>query len=692
MAGNNEVLVLAIEIIDPDESATQALADSQIEPIKTDSGVAFAYDEKDTELFDDLAEDELLTIQLGLINVNDGNYYESPVLTHMLAQAMGDDVDDDDIDPSILPELGEVIDSNEETISKEKERVIQEYYYAAGTNSESSQTSEVSSESVYDPSTNTFSEPSQIGNEYNADGSGDSRPDTLSPSTSGDDGAKLNINSESTGSTNEKETPQVTSSTDIADEVSAAPDTLLRLAAERWLNSAHEELPAFDAMTHQQLQRQLVNAEASLDKNRNDSIFKIYNRYKDRLPELEKLFEVEFKGNKKAHEDALANINSNEEKDVKQLTATRNKDYDAGKEKWIQSQRQTLDEQYDAEHRESFNQALNVDINNIHAQAEAQRHEEERKYSKFKADQKEQYIETHLSQVDVSDVVDDFNELVNQENTKLIAEAKKIAVKVKELSDKYDELISKEKEKAKSLENQLKTLKETYNQQLSAETETASNEKTADLSSRIKQLSEQLQEAHNTIDKLSEANDVLNGNKRESNSKIQDLNAQVQSLIKQLNQEKSMANDSQERINQLTQQNQQLQQLVNNQANIALQSHNSALNSDQQIQQPKKNSIVGTIISVILAIVAIAGLAIGGTAMYMHMHSSQEQSKQQASTVTQPTVSDKINSNPTYKKGDSWTYRNSKDNRNYTVTMDNARTGHYTDKDGQQHTVTLLNQ
>ena len=93
-----------------------------------------------------------------------------------------------------------------------------------------------------------------------------------------------------------------------------------------------------------------------------------------------------------------------------------------------------------------------------------------------------------------------------------------------------------------------------------------------------------------------------------------------------------------------------------------------------------------------MGIVAGVLIATGLVTAYMAWHgqnNAKSDTSQQTIQVTPKAATASSSSNQQYKKGDTFNYHSNKDNKDYTVTMDNSTQGHYTDSKGNYHQVTL---
>lgn len=720
---NLNALKLAINIINADDQVIDSLKDANLQTHKTSDGIAFAYDSDAYDTYDELADDTLPTIKLGFINDDDDEYYDQPSLTHTLADYMG--VDDDDIDLSSLPDIADFTQEHQDDIDSARQALIKKYYsddtdnYGGNDNSTSdqgtrslvndnSQVSEVDSALHYDPSTATFSSSANSSQPANSYSQVQAQPapavNNNVPDDWGVDAEKADNDQENDSDNNPsfaEKLPTVNGDSSIQPK----PSKWLDVAREMFADADHTEMVEFDENTRKQLQPQIIAIEKNIADGRGAGVTRIYQRIKDKLPELGKAFEADFKESVDKHNDAMSIIDANEKDDIARVTKQSQEKYDTKREEYIASQHDSLGAKYDAENKDNYTKALNAEINKIRANSEALRHQENSKFEKFKQTEKERYIENEIRKnLNIDDVISDFNKLMNADMKTLTDESTHFADRVGVMTKQIVDKLTTAKNEAESWKNKYNSLNDSYTKQVEA---TATERTNSNLSVIRNELNHKTQELNSRI----QENATLKGALQSEQKKRRDLDGVVRQYKAQL---ELLKNHPVQTTNgyypqmitagpmQIPSQPQQPQMpQPSTQQTQAPTPQKQSEPESRADQKTKRHG--GRIVATVFGALAIVSLCVGGTAMAYQHHDSAVRTEQQSSssavssstpsstqTSTQPSVASD-NSVKKYKAGDTWTYHNKDDNKNYTVTMDNATTGHYTDRNGQQHTVTLNN-
>ena len=734
---NSNALKLAINIINADDLVTDSLKDGNLQTQKTNDGIAFAYDPDAYDTYEELADDTLPTIKLGFINEDDGEYYDQPNLTHDLAEYIG--VGDDDIDLSVLPDLADFTQAQQDDIDSAHQALIKKYYnydendYLGDADSNSqapqtlvgdsnSQVNEVESALNYDPSTATFSSSATSSQPANTYSQTEAKPAPVATSSAPNDwsapgeSADAQASETDNGSSFADKLPAVNGDNSIQPK----PSKWLDVAREMFADADHTEMVEFDENTRKQLQPQIIAVEKNIADGRGAGITRIYNRIKEKLPELGKAFEADFKGSADKHNDAMSIIDVNEKDDIERIKKQFQEKYENKRENYITSQHDTLAAKYDAENKDNFTKALNAEINKIRANSEALRHQEKSKFEKFKQEEKERYIENEIRKnLNIDDVISDFNKLMNADIKTLTDESTHFADRVGVMTKQIVDKLTAAKNEAESWKNKYNSLNDSYTKKVDA---TVSERTNQSLSVIRQELDQKTQE----LNSRAKENATLKGALENEQKKSRDLDSVVRQYKAQL---ELLKNHPVQAANGYYSQNMmaagpmqipsqpQQPQMAQPQPQTPAQSQpqpQTPAQSQPQPQAHRESSVTetradqkskhrgGRIAASVVGALAIISLGVGGTAMVYQHHESEVRTEKSSSssvasssasstqTSTQPSVASD-NSAKKYKAGDTWTYHNKDDNNNYTVTMDNATTGHYTDKNGQQHTVTLNN-
>lgn len=708
------MLKLAVEIHDPDDDVRSILTDGGLELIETNNGVAFEYEKADYQTLDDLSEVVTTSVfTLGIGNFEDSNYYDRPELTQIVADANAVDVDE--LDFSMLPDLSAIVSDNMLAINKARKEIGEKYYYIAGTsqeatgapesdsNSEDGQTTEDNSETpgidlskahdVYDPESGTFRREVTVPMPETQ-----AEPANDVPSFEPEPDDEPNQGEQSNGSQSVKYIPE--------------PDELLSKAAKMFTNADRSELPAFDEFTRKENMKEIVDAETRIEFARNDATQKIWDRLKGEKPKVEEAFEKSFQDSTDKHEATMKTIDDNEQVQIERLRDSRQKEYEGARADYVASQKQALEDAYDAKNLDNYHARLDADINKIKADTEALRHKEEKKFNDFKQEEKGKYVNAELSKVDIADVLEEFDQLVAQQVKLLMDSGEEFKGQVAKITAEMRSKMQQALDEAQNAKSQLANFKESYDTSLQAQVDSQVKDKTETFDAKIDAANHQLETAEKRADNYQAQVEKLQ-------AEIRNIDASQSQLKNQLELANKARETAEAKRSELEKRNETLQGQLENTQDAIVHAQENTLKTAKAtqglrqspvvVQQPapvrpveeKKSHTGGIVAGVIVGMVAALGIGMGGTYAIMHSENSNannnvrtEQSSAKSASnssaastpsVNNSSVTDKVAS---YKAGDTWTYRAS-DGKDYTVTMDNATTGHYTSADGQQHQITI---
>lgn len=612
---------------------------------KTEDGYAFAYDEDNNSFYEEF-EDYAGIIKLGIYHQQDNMFYKNDHLTEILAEE--NDTPIEELDLTFIPDLQDFIDEHDAEIEEEIDKVKDKFYAhlkIGEDNLESSGTPEDSDSS----STTSYSI-----NVPEDEGAGEELTSMIN--------SKNQSNSNETEVNNDPNSVPETQQNMVV--VSGSPDRaqrqtpdgnidpLLTLAADIFENTEQIALPQYDKYTQVQLQKEILAAENKINDARDSAIFAIRDTLAANRETIEEAFENKFSSYKDKHEKTIQVIENNEKTKIEELRQTESQIYDQAKGAFIESQRAALADKYDQEHLAAYQQDLLQKEQNLKAEFAGQMVKENERYNDHYYRQKGKFLENNFRKIDFKNIFDSYQNIVLEQRDMLSEHATQfvdqVALVARDLEQQRDNAI----EEAKKHKQRADVLEDTMNSKVELLADEKATKRTQEYLEKNVSLQKSLQESQEVARKERERADSM----FENNKKIQ------------------MVNDV------LSKQNQT--QVANTVP---------ATPTAAPVQKEEKTSTkskAGVITSIILGVVAIVGIAVGGTTLVLnHQRSvSQPQVVQTQSSSTSSVVSA---SSSSYKKGDKWTYHNTKDGKDYEVTMDNETTGHYTDGDGNQHQITL---
>lgn len=612
---------------------------------KTEDGYAFAYDEDNNSFYEEF-EDHAGIIKLGIYHQQDNMFYKNDHLTEILAEE--NDTPIEELDLTFIPDLQDFIDEHDAEIEEEIDKVKDKFYAhlkIGEDNLESSGTPEDSDSS----STTSYSI-----NVPEDEGAGEELTSMIN--------SKNQSNSNETEVNNDPNSVPETQQNMVV--VSGSPDRaqrqtpdgnidpLLTLAADIFENTEQIALPQYDKYTQVQLQKEILSAENKINDARDSAIFAIRDTLAANREAIEEAFENKFSSYKDKHEKTIQVIENNEKTKIEELRQKESQIYDQAKGAFIESQRAALADKYDQEHLAAYQQDLLQKEQNLKAEFAGQMVKENDRYNDHYYRQKGKFLENNFRKIDFKDIFDSYQHIVLEQRDMLSEHATQfvdqVALVARDLEQQRDNAI----EEAKKHKQRADVLEDTMNSKVELLADEKATKRTQEYLEKNVSLQKSLQESQEVARKERERADSM----FENNKKIQ------------------MVNDVLSKQNQT-----QVTNTVPATPTVA---------PVQKEEKTSTKSKAGVITSIILGVVAIVGIAVGGTTLVLnHQRSvSQPQVVQTQSSSTSAVVSD---SSSSYKKGDKWTYHNTKDGKDYEVTMDNETTGHYTDGDGNQHQITL---
>lgn len=612
---------------------------------KTEDGYAFAYEEDNNSFYEEFADYDGI-IKLGIYHQQDNMFYKNDHLTEILAEE--NDTPIEELDLTFIPDLQDFIDEHDAEIEEEIDKVKDRFYAHLKIGEDTLESSETPEDSDSSSTTN-FSI-----NVPEDEGAGEELTSMINSKNQSNSSETQVNNAPSSVPETQQNMVVVSGSPDRVQKQTPDGniDPLLTLAADIFENTEQIALPQYDKYTQVQLQKEILSAENKINDARDSAIFAIRDTLAANRETIEEAFENKFSSYKDKHEKTIQVIENNEKTKVEELRQKESQIYDQAKGAFIESQRAALADKYDQEHLATYQQDLLQKEQNLKAEFAGQMVEENDRYNEHYYRQKGKFLENNFRKIDFKDIFDSYQNIVLEQRDMLSEHATQFADQValvaRDLEQQRDNAI----EEAKKHKQRADVLEDTMNSKIELLADEKATKRTQEYLEKNVSLQKSLQESQEVARKERERADSM----FENNKKIQ------------------MVNDV------LSKQNQT--QVTNNVP---------ATTTAVPVQKEEKTSTkskAGVITSIILGVVAIVGIAVGGTTLVLnHQRAvSQPQVVQTQSSSTSSVVSA---SSSSYKKGDKWTYHNTKDGKDYEVTMDNETTGHYTDGDGNQHQITL---
>lgn len=673
MANKNPVLGLAFNVKNPDEAIVKMLQD-EFKAKQIDENMwAFPYDPAvgDYDKFADI----LGSFYVGIINATDYVFYRDDRLNQDMLDFSGEDPEEDGSIPlTVLPDVEDFTVDNADDIKAAIEEVRNQYYQVTvdwdGSDQRAVLGDKKNPEVTNDDVVNSDNESQNNWNEENPD---NSKNDTSL--TENHNGSKQTNNVEHDDSDkgnddhpvedvigdifNEGYQDQTGTQQDNSTEhVKGKPDFALTLAADIFENNEPLVLQGFDDATRQQIAPDYIKAQANVGNKADESIFEMAQRIRNANEKFEDEFKERFKDSTDQHNETLEKIATKADQDFKKAEKDNKEAYQKAKDEYVKANRPRLEAEFDDANRGTYARNLDNQRADIEANAHKLNTEEKKRYQEAFNKQSAQYVERRIRQMDFSDIYDAYEETLRNETDHLAEIATsftdQVAVVTKHLVDEKKGL--ERQNEALSKENDV--LNRTMEKQTDAKAEKIASDRTV-------ALQQQLSDSKLTNSSLQEKLNELQAKNDELERDNRSLKRTQSDLLK--------AKETAESL------------LPAKQNVVEVQRENLQPAPEKSVDK-KKSGHINTIVGLIAGILIATGLGAGYLA-WEGQHQAKNSTQHQTIQVV-PNSSSSSNSHE-YSKGDTFNYHSDKDNKDYTVTMDNSTQGHYTDSKGNYHQVTL---
>ena len=628
--------------------------------IKTEDGYALVYKESDLDLYSNLLDFDG-TVSLGIINEQNQMYYPSDTLTKLFADDNAMDVDD--LDLTLPYSLEDFVNSHEPEIQEEIKRIKDKYYpndkvkldLNPGANGRTQEQTSAKEQTQAPANKAVAVIPSIDGKDdnselYDLSGKNDVQTSTQTLNNNLDANLNADTNSDTSNKVSDNLPGQAPAEAKPENHIAQGTvDPLLTLAADIFENNEAISFPKYDEYTHKQIQAQIVKSESTVFIARDEAIYTIYNILKAHAPKFEQEFEDDFVDSKQKHELRLKSIETSKNNQIEKMEASMQEEYMSNREKFVEAQRTILETNYDNDHLAQKQQRVNQERQRYIDEAEFATTKEKKDYQDHYKKERQRFLERRFRQIDINQVLNDFEQVVHQETMAIEQEATQFANQVGVVTESVKKQQEAAELNAKSAQEQLNIFNKTMQEKIEARVEKEVQKRTSSLQQQLIDSQKRVTDAQNNIESLQKNNKALVA----SNEKLQ------------------TANDA---LN-----------------NIKIDRVPAAAPTPAPVVEPakepaKKKSVWGLVAGFIVALVAVIIITAGVTTLVTN-HNNQAQTTSVASSQESVVSS---SSAKDYQKGDTWTY--SKDGHKYKVTMDNSKEGHYIDQDGRQHRITLTNE
>ncbi len=440
--------------------------------------------------------------------------------------------------------------------------------------------------------------------------------------------------------------------------IQGKPDLALTLAADIFTNKEPLVLQGFDEATQKQLAPDYIKAQATVGNKADQTIYAMAEQIRNSHETFAKEFDDEFKDSINQHEDTLKKIDIKAQQDIEKAEKNNAEDYQVAKEKYVEANRPRLEAEFDKENKNIYSQNLEDKKKSIQANAAKLKETENSNYQKVYNEQSAHYIERRIRQIDFSDLFNDYENVLQDETDHLAELATSFVDQVAVVTGGLTEQNEALKQQNVSLSRENDILNRTMNEQVKVQADKKASDRTVVLQQQLTDLQLTNNNLKGKIHELQNKNDELSRDNRSLKRTQKDL-LDAKEIAEKLIPAKQKVVEVQKAVSQPI----------------------------ETTTKSKKTGHTNKIVGILAGVLITLGL---GTA-YLGWQSQQvknsSNSEQQTIQVT-PSNTSNFESHH-YKKGDTFTYYSDKDKKDYTITMDDDKQGHYTDAKGNYHQVTL---
>lgn len=642
----NEPHVIGIEIINAEKKGVPILIEESnqtpnITLYQVDNRLIVSPDSKnDYELLISLIEKvafdigiDTAKIKLVYIDIASNNIRDSITASNEFKNEEGLDLDDD-LPLSLLPNLIDFVEEYSESIADEVSLLEKNNEDDSSPNTTSDENIQNEEDEFIDDVTFT---------EENIQSTSDSEDvDDIPDDNSSIDSFVQELDSLVQSTSEDDLMHELDNSTLNLNEV---VDPLFEQAKILFTNSQKTSIPDFDELTIKELQPSILQAKIYKAQLEQKSIMDIRNRLASEIENaLKTVNEHALEDAQHKHHETLEIINKNKQNDILRIEDERYSKYESERERYVQAQIPNLRRNYDKENLPTYRHNLEIEIKEIENKATDSINREEDKFKSYVEKITNDTKERIIDEVDVTDIVSNFNKQIEEQNDSLLSEAELFVSQVEKATEK----LSEEKER---LTRELNDTKSKLDIQTSTESQRINSEIAMSVSAKEKEL----EQAHSK---------------------------EVAELEKQINEMKKNIESEQKSRETLTESLNDKSKEVNNLKLLLQSSHNDINEENTTIS--KKSHIPSWAIGLGLILLLTLGVSVGLNISSSLRAPATAISAPSVERTTESTISSE--STKGLSIGDTFPYTTEKGDK-VTVTVDSERSGHYTDKNGNKVTV-----
>lgn len=186
----------------------------------------------------------------------------------------------------------------------------------------------------------------------------------------------------------------------------------------------HIRLPAFDELTHKELQEQVLQAQFVVSEAKDASILEIYHRLKAEKNQSEEQIEAHvLKHARQVHDETLQRIERNLKAEMQKLLADREATYEQDREAYIEKRIPVIRREYDAAHYGEHQQVLETEMSSLRKRSQEEAAEENARFNAYIQQVFEESKETIVETISMEDIMDTYNKIAEEQKEVLKIQA-----------------------------------------------------------------------------------------------------------------------------------------------------------------------------------------------------------------------------------------------------------------------------
>lgn len=186
----------------------------------------------------------------------------------------------------------------------------------------------------------------------------------------------------------------------------------------------HIRLPAFDELTHKELQEQVLQAQFVVSEAKDASILEIYHRLKAEKNQSEEQIEAHvLKHARQVHDETLQRIERNLKTEMQKLLADREATYEQDREAYIEKRIPVIRREYDATHYGDHQQVLEAEMSSLRKRSQEEAAEENARFNAYIQQVFEESKETIVETISMEDIMETYNKIAEEQKEVLKIQA-----------------------------------------------------------------------------------------------------------------------------------------------------------------------------------------------------------------------------------------------------------------------------